>query len=164
MSENIVIDTQLWEFSYAIPKEEEFKGIHVEANIFVKEMLEREEVVICMNSYQICEVLEVFRKVGIGLEVRHTLLENFIHDDFKTEIINKPLIKSAFEKSFVSGIHGYDYLVVSFVDTKIDKIYSADQHFQHDHFKQIAPVINPLSEYWVVEGKKPYKKVERPTL
>lgn len=46
MSENIVIDTQLWEFFYAMPKEEEFKGIHIEANVFVKEMLEREEILV----------------------------------------------------------------------------------------------------------------------
>ena len=105
MSEYVIIDAQLWEFAYAAPKQEEFQSIHREARALVWEALEGQDTVICMNSYQICEVLEVFRKVGISLEVRRALLDNFINDDFKTEIISKHLIEKAFRKSFTSGIH-----------------------------------------------------------
>ncbi len=41
----------------------------------------------------------------------------------------------------------------------VDRIYSADDHFSHGDFKEIAEIINPLGDWILREGRKPQKFV-----
>ncbi|MBU0566945.1 hypothetical protein KJ693_06550 [bacterium] len=67
-------------------------------------------------------------------------------------------IEVCFKKSLDSGIHIYDYLVALPLKGMVSKIYSADAHLQHQDFKEIAEVENPLFPWILVEGRKPVKE------
>ncbi|MFQ5688235.1 MAG: hypothetical protein ACE5GV_16420 [Candidatus Scalindua sp.] len=66
-------------------------------------------------------------------------------------------VKDCFYKSLASNIHIYDYLVALPLHGIISEIYSADDHFQHDDFKAIATINNPLFPWILREGKIPYR-------
>ena len=69
------------------------------------------------------------------------------------------MVLDAFQKSLVSSIHIYDYLVVFPLKGRVDKIYSADEHLFHSDFTSVAEVENPLEDWILVEGRKPEKRL-----
>jgi hypothetical protein len=66
-------------------------------------------------------------------------------------------IAFSYKKSKVSNIHIYDYFVAIPLKGIVTKIYSADDHFQHKDFKEIAEIINPIAPWILREGKRPEK-------
>lgn len=154
---NILIDTNIWHYAIIKPKEMEYQEVHYKAKDFLKSKLENENININISNYQVAEILEVLRRGNLKTEERDELLADFLSEGFViVELKNKDVIE-AYQKSKISNIHIYDYLVAYPLKGKIKKIYSADDHFQHKDFKDIAPVENPLHPWILKEGRKPEK-------
>lgn len=66
--EYIIIDTNIWEFAYSETIEPEYAEINLNAKSFQNKIRNDPLVMILVNSYQICEIIEVFRKIGIPIE------------------------------------------------------------------------------------------------
>jgi len=63
-------------------------------------------------------------------------------------------VVDAVTDSSKSNIHVYDYLVGYPLRGIIDKIYTADEHFQHSDFQKICQISNPLTPWFITEGKQ----------
>jgi len=159
-TEKILIDTNIWYYSYVETKETEYIEIHNKANEFIINKIEDNTVIIYLNEYQVAEILEVLRKGKVDIEKRDNLIQDLIEKKKKFSIVNTgfKIIKECYNKSKFSNIHIYDYLVVYTLKDIVDKIYSADDHFQHKDFTSICEVINPLKPWILREGRKPKKE------
>ncbi len=155
--QNIIIDTNIWEFAYAETEEPKFKEICKTAKDFLNSIRNEPEINILINSYQICEIIEVFRKVGISLQMREKFFDAYKQGAFLRKELSVNDVESAIKESLSSSIHIYDYLVVYSWKDIVTTIYSADDHFMHQSFISIAKVINPLEGWVITEGKKPKK-------
>lgn len=153
----ILVDTNIWHYAYITPKEPEFMEIHESSKSFIANLLLDGSTRIALSTYQVGEILELFRKDGMGANLRKELLEDFYKEKFLIKDLSPSLVKSCIEMSISSNIHVYDYFVVLPLKGLIKKIYSADDHFQHQDFKSLAEVINPLSPWMLKEGCKPQK-------
>lgn len=151
----ILIDTNIWHFAYKMPKEEKYIQIHKLANKFLKDIFSQHATQIGISSYQIAEIMDVLRKAGLNRDIRKEILKDFDNTKFKIVEIQSGQVKIYLDKSIVSKIHIYDYLVAFPLKGLVTEIYSADDHFQHEDFKAIAEVINPLSPWVLREGRKP---------
>ena len=152
----VIIDTSLFEYGFVRPKETEFLDLHQKAKLWLIAILKKEEIEILMSTYQIAEVLEVFRRVGASHEAKESFFA-MVEEEFIKRAISYEIIKEAYMLSLRSNIHIYDYLVVLPFKEEVEEIYSADKHFQHSYFTSIANVINPLKDWITIEGKKPQK-------
>lgn len=157
MSNFILVDTNVWHFALVKPVEEKFASIHELAKDFLSSIMIDQNVRIALSSYQVSEVLEVLRRSKVNVAMRFNILEDFKKGKFFVKDLSFPVVESAVKDSAESNIHVYDYLVVYPLRGVINRIYSADEHFMHQHFRQIAEVVNPLSPWIVTEGRKPEK-------
>lgn len=137
------------------PVETNYLELHKSAEKFLEDTLSDPEIVIAITSYQMVEILDLLRKTGVNPDVRKEIFAGFKTDKFKIKVIGLYDIESCLFKSLVSNIHIYDYLVALPFKGVVERIYSADSHFQHQDFTEIAEVINPLSPWILTEGKKP---------
>jgi len=71
----VIIDTGVFEYAFVKPKEPEFSELHQKANSWLIAILKRADIEILMKTYQIAEVLEVFRKVGSSKEARESFVD-----------------------------------------------------------------------------------------
>jgi hypothetical protein len=154
----VAIDTNIWHIAHIKPKELEFVSIHQRTRKFLLELVRDEGIIIAMTAYQVCEILELFRRANMILSERKELLEDFYSPGFLIKDILSFDVNICLSKSFISGIHIYDYLVAIPLKGIVTKIYSADDHFQHKDFKEIVEVINPISPWILREGRRPEKK------
>jgi len=60
--ERIIIDSNIWHYSYIIPKELKYKEIHQIAKTFIIEKLMDTETKIIITNYQVGEILELLRE------------------------------------------------------------------------------------------------------
>lgn len=158
MSSFILIDTNIWHFALVKPIEEEFLEIHDLASTFLSSVLSDSNVRIALSCYQISEILEVLKRAKISVDTRLKLLEDFEKGKFFVKPLDFQAVISAVKDSAKSNIHVYDYLVAYPLRRLINRIYSADAHFKHPHFQDIAEVKNPISPWILTEGKKPEKQ------
>jgi len=158
MSESIAIDTNLWLYLYIEPIDEESKELHSQTKRFLIPILKDPEITVCLSSYQVSEVLEVLRRMSVSLEIRDHLLQDFLSEGFFIKELTVENVTLSYKKSRISNIHIYDYLVVIPLKGIITKIYSADDHFQHKDFQEIAEVINPISPWILREGRRPERR------
>ena len=158
MTEVVAIDTNIWHIAHIKPKELEFVSIHQRTREFLLELVRDEGIIIAMTAYQVCEILDLFRRANMILSERKELLEDFYSSGFLIKDILSFDAKVCLSKSLISGIHIYDYLVAIPLKGIVTKIYSADDHFQHKDFKEIAEVINPVSPWILREGKRPERR------
>lgn len=156
----VIIDTGIFEYAFVKPKEMEFLDLHQKANSWLRGVLEKETIEILMGTYQIAEVLEVFRRVGASKEARESFVE-LIDEGFIKKALHYEIVKEAYMLSTRSNIHIYDYLVVLPFKGEAEEIYSSDKHFQHYDFTSVATVINPLDNWITIEGKRPQKVKEQ---
>lgn len=157
MINSILIDSNIWYHAYVLSEKKEFKELHGRANEFLLSKLEDNSIIIALTSYQIVEILELLRKGKVGREKREELYKSFTTEKFLKVEIAIDNVKDCFHKSLASDIHMYDYLVALPLKGIIHEIYTADDHFQHTDFKEIAHVTNPLSPWILREGRIPYK-------
>ena len=157
MSSFVLIDTNIWHFALVKPVEEPFREIHELASKFLSSILFDPSQRIAISCYQISEVLEVLRRSNLSADSRLKLLEDFGKSKFFVKPLDFPAVMSAVGDSVKSNIHIYDYLVAYPFRGIINRIYSADEHFKHPHFNEIAEVNNPLSPWIITEGKRPTK-------
>ncbi|WXG41545.1 MAG: hypothetical protein WED07_12400 [Candidatus Freyarchaeum deiterrae] len=157
MSSFILIDTNIWHFALVKPAEKEFLEIHNMANAFLSSILSDPSIRIAVSCYQVGEILEVLRRAKLSADTRLKLLEDFEKGKYFVKPLDFPVVISAVKDSAKSNIHVYDYLVAYPLREIVNRIYSADAHFEHPHFQDIAEVKNPLSPWILTEGKKPEK-------
>lgn len=155
---NIIIDTNLWHYAYVEPKEEDYLEIHKQAERFLKDTLINPDVTVAITTHQISEILDILRKGGVSRLIRIELFEAIKSEKFIIKELTVANIESCFKKSLDSGIHIYDYLVTLPLKGLARKIYSADSHLQHQDFKDIAEVENPIFPWILVEGRKPVRQ------
>ena len=128
-----------------------------EARAFLDTLLADASRVIVLSTYQVAETLEILRKVGLAPEDRQAVYDLFFSDRCRVVPCSVEVTQQAFTLSKESGIHIWDYLVALPLRGLVQVIYTADRHFEHEHFQNIARIENPLS--WVVcEGQTPRKK------
>lgn len=156
----VIIDTGIFEYAFVKPKEFEFLDLHQKANSWLIAVLKEDKSEILMSTYQIAEVLEIFRRVGASKEARESFVE-VMEEGFIKKTISYETVKEANMLSISSNIHIYDYLVVLPFKGEVEEIYSSDQHFQHPDFTSVARVINPLENWITVEGRKPQKAMPK---
>ncbi len=157
MSSGVGIDTNIWEYAYIQPRIPDGDALHREARRFLTAVLGDTSRPIIVSEYQICEVLEVFRKIGGPPDIRQRLDDLFWSQRCQVVRCSTEVVREACALSAEASIHVYDYLVALPLRGLVDVIYSADEHFQHSHFQAIARVENPLS--WVMrEGRLPEQK------
>lgn len=154
----VIIDTSIFEYGFVKPKEPEFLDLHQKAKSWLIAILKKEDIEILMSTYQIAEVLEVFRRVGASHEAKESFID-IVEEEFIKRTISYETVKEAYLLSVRSNIHIYDYLVVLPFRGEVEEIYSSDKHFQHSDFTSIANVRNPLEGWITIEGKKPQKVV-----
>lgn len=158
MIDHILIDSNIWYYAYIqSTKKDEYQELHTRANDFLIHKLADNSISIAITSYQIAEIMELLRKGKIKKETRKELFYSFMTEKFLNKEIPIDQVKACFEKSIVSNIHIYDYLVALPLKGIISTIYSADDHLQHEDFKKIATVSNPLSPWILREGRIPIK-------
>lgn len=153
----ILIDSNIWYHAYISSEKEDFQELHSIAKDFLLSKLADNTITIAITSYQMVEIMELLRKANVEKEKRKDLYESFMSEKFLRVEIAIDNVKDCFYKSLVSDIHIYDYLVAIPLHGIISEIYTADDHFQHDDFKAIATVTNPLSPWISREGKNPYR-------
>ncbi|RMF91237.1 MAG: type II toxin-antitoxin system VapC family toxin [Methanobacteriota archaeon] len=157
MPSNVLIDTNIWHFAFVSPREERFEDIHTKAGGVLEEILSNRGVRIVLSAYQVGEILEILRRSGVDPEIREGLLKDFKSGKFFVKDLTWSVAESAIADSSKSNIHVYDYLVAYPVKGLIDRIYSADDHFLHEHFA-FAEVVNPVAPWVLREGIKPFKQ------
>ena len=156
MPSYVLVDTNIWHFAFVKPREQEFAEVHALARDAVEELLTDRGVRIAMSAYQAGEVIEVLRRSGVGLETREGLLRDLGTGKFFVKDLTFDAVISALSDSAESGIHVYDYLVAYPLKGIVGRMYSADDHFQHEHFR-FAEVVNPVAPWILREGVKPTK-------
>jgi predicted nucleic acid-binding protein len=154
---SILVDTNIWHYAYVIPSKEDFQQIHTTSFEFISKILQNDDIEIAITTYQIAEIMDLLRKQSMTIPKREIVFNLFKTDKFFITDINFETIEHCFHKSLVSNIHIYDYLVALPLKGVVTEIYSADDHFQHQDFKEIAPVINPLHPWILREGRIPSK-------
>ena len=154
----VLVDTNIWHWAYIRPTELEFVPIHERASDFLSDLLTDETFGLALTTYQICEILDLFRKSGMRTEERKEFMGDFFSGDFYVKEITIPEVRTCLCKSIDSGIHVYDYLVALPLKGTVVTFYSADDHFQHKDFTEIAVVENPLDPWILREGRRPMGK------
>ena len=104
-----------------------------------------------------CWDYELLRRAGQSKQIIKELIEDFKKEKFTIAHLDFNNFLIASEKSLASNIHIYDYLLTLPLKGIVTEIYSADDHFQHPDFKEIAPVTNPLHPWILREGRIPVK-------
>lgn len=156
-TEIVLIDTNLWHFSLATSKESSWQALHDQAAEFISRLLQDDDILIALSSYQIAEILDLLRKVRYPSERRHDLIRSFRDPKFRVVEVTHDTAEKRCLMSLVSGIHVYDYLVALPLKGIVTAIYSADDHFLHPDFQAVAPVTNPLSPWVLREGRQPMR-------
>lgn len=157
MTEYYLIDSNIWHYSYIIPANESFLEIHAKALTFLEGVLSNESITIATTHYQIAEIIDLLRKGKLENSHREKIFDGFMTPKFKIIGLSTKILKSCFQKSLASGIHIYDYLVALPLKNIVTEIFSADDHFQHQDFKDLAKVTNPLYSWVLREGRVPIK-------
>ncbi len=158
MSSHVLVDTNIWQYAFVRPREKEFAVVHELAQPFLSGLLADELIRIPMSSYQVAEIMEVLRKSGVRHEVRLQILRDFEKAKFYVRDLMLSDVVDAIKDSSKSNIHVYDYLVAYPLRGVIDRIYTADEHFLHSDFQAICQISNPLTPWFVTEGKQPEKR------
>jgi len=154
VSDGVGVDTNIWEYAYVEPRVPDGYLLHREARAFLQQLLVEDGQPIVIGEFQICEVLEVLRKIGASLTVRDELEELLWSERCHIARCSGPMIRDACRLSAAANIHVYDYLVALPLRGLVRVIYTADQHFRHPDFAAIARIENPLS--WTMrEGRLP---------
>jgi len=159
LTECCLIDSNIWYYAYIIPTKEDFLEIHNRASAFLADSLEDKSIIISITSYQMAEIIDLLRKGNLKAEIRKDIFESFKTPKYQLLEITIEQTEFCFQKSIASGIHIYDYLTALPLKGMITEIFSADDHFQHKDFKEIAKVTNPLSPWMLREGRIPEKSV-----
>jgi len=150
MPETIVlIDTNIWHFGYIKPKEPEFLVIHEKARDFLLQVLEDKSLRIGLTVYQLGEIVDILRRII------KNIIRDFRSNKFWVKELTLSDVNISISKSLESDIHIDDYFVAISLHGLVSKIYSADDHFLHPDFTEIAPVENPLAPRILKEGKRP---------
>jgi len=137
------VDTNIWEYAYAKPAVADVSVLHAEARDFIDALLGDTSRAIILSDYQVCEILEVMRKTGFSVEIRDALYELFWSGSCQVAPCSIQISQEASKLSMESGIHVYDYLVALPLRGLVEVIYTADEHFDHSHFQEIARIENP---------------------
>jgi predicted nucleic acid-binding protein len=153
----VLVDTNIWHYIYNQPKEDQFVELQEKSRQFMKNILTDASIKIALSSYQCAEIIELLRRSNQSKQILRELIEDFKREKFTIVNLDFADFLLASDKSIASGIHIYDYLVALPLKNIVTEIYSADDHFQHPDFKEIAPVINPLHPWILREGKIPVK-------
>ncbi len=156
MHSYILIDTNIWHFALVKPREEEFSEIHYTAKNVLGNLLSNRNIRVAMSTYQVAEIIEVLRRSGVEKDVRDGILEDFKTGKFFIKPLEFDVVVEALRDASQSNIHIYDYLVAYPLRDIVDRIYTADSHFFHEHFR-FAEVVNPIKPWVLREGVKPFK-------
>ncbi len=156
MPSHILIDTNIWHFALVKAREKEFAEIHMMAKDALEELLADRDIRVAMSAYQAGEIIEVLRKSGVDAETREGLVKDFGTGKFFVQDLTFDIVRGALADAAKSHIHIYDYLVAYPLRNIVERIYSADDHFQHEHFGY-AEVVNPVRPWILREGIKPFK-------
>lgn len=151
----VLIDTNIWHFALVKPIEEEYIIIHEKALEFLSRIIDDKTVRIGMSTYQVAEIIEVLRRSRVPNQVIKDILDDFKTTKFYIAPLMREHVIKSISLSLESGIHIYDYLVSIPLENIVDEIFSADKHFKHKHFTNIAKVTNPLEPWTVTEGRMP---------
>jgi len=157
LTECYLIDSNIWHYAYIIPANKSFLEIHTKALTFLEDALSNESITIATTHYHIAEIMDLLRKGKLEESHREKIFNGFMTPKFKIIGLSTKILKLCFQKSLASGIHIYDYLVALPLKGVVTEIFSADDHFQHQDFKEIATVTNPLSPWILREGRLPIK-------
>ncbi len=153
----MLIDTNIWHFAFVKPREEKFAGIHTLARDALEELLSNKDIRVAISAYQVAEIIEVLRRSGVDQETREGIIKDFGTGKFFIKSLEFDVVKEALRDAAESNIHIYDYLVAYPVKGVVDKIYSADDHFKHEHFS-FAELVNPVEPWVLREGVKPFRE------
>jgi len=157
--ETVLIDTNLWHYAYVLPKEDNLGSIHRETREFIINILSDSSKKVAISAYQVAEIIDILRREKVKVEIIEEILEDFFQQDkFIIKDITPSIVRLCAKFSLFSNIHIYDYLVAIPLKGIVTKIYSADDHFQHKDFKEIAGVMNPISPWILREGRKPERR------
>lgn len=153
----ILIDSNLWLYGRTEAREQEFAEIHRRTKAFLDARVADPEIRIGITTYHAAEILDLWRKARVPEADRRKLFSAFFSEKFIRTGIDDAALQTCGAMSLASGIHIYDYLVALPLKGLVDRIYSADDHFQHPHFTSIAPVENPVAPWVLREGRRPAK-------
>lgn len=151
----VLVDSNLWLHGFTQPRDPACADVHRAAEAFLQKVLTDPGTVIAVTSYQIAEILDLLRKAGCPESDRLTLAQRLRTPKFLVREVSALAVFDSFALSCRSGLHIYDYLVALPLKGVVERIYSADDHFQHPHFTSIAPVENPVAPWVLREGRKP---------
>jgi len=154
----VLVDSNIWLYAYAKARQKEYEEIHQLARSFFQNLIQNPKIKIATTSYHISEIIDLLRKANVDKQTRIEIFEGFKSAKFIIKELVIDDIEVCFKQSLHSGIHIYDYLVVLPLKGMVSKIYSADNHFQHQDFKEIAEVVNPISPWILGEGRRPIKR------
>ncbi len=157
INKKILIDTNIWHFAYIISEDNKYLKIHKKAKRFIDRILKNKNIKIVISEYQIIEIISLLSKYNFSKEQLLQLFNDFYTAKYEIYKIDKKVMENGLKQSIKSKIHLYDYLVILPVKDIIDRIYSADDHFQHKDFTSICKVTNPLFPWILREGRKPEK-------
>jgi predicted nucleic acid-binding protein len=153
----VAVDTNIWQYAFCEPQIVGGPELREEARRFLDALLADHSRTIAVSEYQVCETLEVMRKLGVPLDTRRSVRDLLRSVRCRVVRCGIEVVDEAFALSAESGIHIYDYMVALPLRYLVNVIYTADEHFGHAHFQAIARIENPLS--WVmVEGRVPRRK------
>lgn len=144
-------------FLYIVPGDEDFLEIHRSASSFIENVLKDDSIIIATTHYHIAEIMNLLRKGNLDNKLREKIFQGFKTPKFKVGKLNMKILDLCFKKNLNSGIHIYDYLVALPLKGIITEIFSADDHFHHKDFQEIAKVTNPLYPWILREGRLPAK-------
>lgn len=151
----VLIDTNLWLHAHIAPPGDTSSELHRQAKTFLDSCAADPQFRIAITTYQIAEILDLLRKARVPEAIRRKLFDAFFAEKFVRVPVDDAALRSCVEASFQSGIHIYDYLVALPLKGIVNRIFSADDHFQHPHFTAIAPVENPVAPWRLREGTRP---------
>ena len=134
INKKILIDTNIWHFAYIIPEDNKYLKIHKKAKRFIDRILKNKNIKIVISEYQIIEIISLLSKYNFSKEQLLQLFNDFYTAKYEIYKIDKKVMENGLKQSIKSKIHLYDYLVILPVKDIIDRIYSADDHFQHKDF------------------------------
>ena len=157
MTECYLIDSNIWHYAYITPANESFSEIHTKALTFLEDALSNESITIATTHYHIAEIMDLLRKGKFEKSHREKIFNGFMTAKFKIIRLSTKTLRSCFQKSLASGIHIYDYLVALPLKDIVTEIFSADDHFQHQDFKDLAKVTNPVYPWVLREGRPPIR-------
>lgn len=157
MLDAVGVDTNIWEYAFCEPRIAGGRELREEARSFLDALLAEDSTAIVVSDYQVCETLEVMRKLGVASDTRRSVYDLFRSGRCRLVPCGIEVVAEAFGLSGDSGIHMYDYMVALPLRSLVQVIYTADEHFGHAHFQGIAAIRNPLS-WAMVEGRVPQRK------